>query len=159
VREAIEKHGDRMRNIEWDYTHRVGDRIAEIANEHNSTIVLENLNKLKNNARKTKTFNKKLSLWFYRKIQFTIGYEALERGLVVKFVNPRKTSSTCPRCKSRLKDNGSRVLRCSKCGFTGDRDVIACINLLLRYSRCGVSGVTLNAPKGNANPRPMQGKG
>ncbi|MEM1813573.1 MAG: IS200/IS605 family accessory protein TnpB-related protein, partial [Sulfolobales archaeon] len=109
VREAIEKHGDRMRNIEWDYTHRIGNRIAEIANEHNSTIVLENLNKLKNNARKTKTFNKKLSLWFYRKIQFTIGYEALERGLVVKFVNPRKTSSTCPRCKSRLKDNDSRI--------------------------------------------------
>ncbi|MEM4855435.1 MAG: zinc ribbon domain-containing protein [Sulfolobales archaeon] len=159
VREAIKKHGDRMRNIEWDYTHRIGDRIAEIANEHNSTIVLENLNKLRNNVKKAKTFNKKLSLWFYRKIQFTIGYEALERGLVVKFVNPRKTSSTCPRCKSRLKDSGGRVLRCSKCGFTGDRDVIACINLFYRYIRCGVSGVTLNAPKGNANPRPMQGKG
>ncbi|MEM4887262.1 MAG: hypothetical protein QXO91_04760, partial [Desulfurococcaceae archaeon] len=28
----------------------------------------------------------------------------------------------------------------------------------LRYSRCGVLGVALNAPKGDANPRPMQGK-
>ncbi|MEM1601572.1 MAG: zinc ribbon domain-containing protein, partial [Sulfolobales archaeon] len=158
VREAIEKHGDRIRNIAWDYAHRVGDRIAEIANERNSTIVLENLNKLKDNVKKTKTFNKKLSLWFYRKIQFTIGYEALERRLEVKLVNPRKTSSTCPRCRSRLKDNGSRILQCIKCRFTGDRDVVACINLFLRYLRCGVSGVTLNAPKGDANPRPMQGK-
>jgi len=68
VRRTIKKHGNRIRNIEWDYTHKIGDRIAELANEHNSTIVLENLNKLKDNVKKTKTFNKKLSLWFYRKI-------------------------------------------------------------------------------------------
>ncbi|MEL9939858.1 MAG: hypothetical protein QXG81_06040 [Ignisphaera sp.] len=32
----------------------------------------------------------------------------------------------------------------------GDRDVIACINLFTRYSRCGVP---LNAPKPDATPR------
>jgi len=58
VREAIEKHGDRIRNIAWDYAHRIGNRIAEIANEHNSTIVLENLNKLKNNVNRSSNFNK-----------------------------------------------------------------------------------------------------
>ncbi|MEM1843402.1 MAG: zinc ribbon domain-containing protein [Desulfurococcaceae archaeon] len=73
---------------------------------------------------------------------------------MVEFVNPRKTSSTCPRCGSKLKDNGSRVLSCSRCGFTGDRDVIACINLFLRYSRYGVPGVTL---KPDENPSGMQG--
>ncbi|MEM1699062.1 MAG: transposase [Sulfolobales archaeon] len=88
---------------------------------------------------------------------FTISYEALERGLAVRYVNPSKTSTTCPKCGSRSKDIGGRVLKCTRCGFTGDRDVIACINLFYRYSRCGVVGVTLNAPKGNANPRPMRG--
>ncbi|MEM2763101.1 MAG: zinc ribbon domain-containing protein, partial [Sulfolobales archaeon] len=62
-----------------------------------------------------------------------------------------------PRCRSRLEDSGGRVLRCGRCGFTGDRDVIACINLFYRYSRCGGLGVPLNAPKGDANPRPMRG--
>ncbi|MEM1661429.1 MAG: hypothetical protein QXT47_05390 [Desulfurococcaceae archaeon] len=37
------------------------------------------------------------------------------------------------------------MLKCSKCGFTGNRDVIACINLFYRYSRCGVFRVALNA--------------
>ncbi|MEM3966361.1 MAG: zinc ribbon domain-containing protein [Ignisphaera sp.] len=69
-----------------------------------------------------------------------------------------KTSSTCPRCRSRLEDSGGRVLGCSRCGSTGDRDVIACINLFYRYSRCGVPGITLNTPKGDADPRPMQRK-
>ncbi|MEM4814771.1 MAG: zinc ribbon domain-containing protein [Ignisphaera sp.] len=158
VREAIKKHGDRMRNIEWDYTHKIGDRIAEIANEHHSTIVLENLDKLKNNVNRSSNFNKKLSLWFYRRMQFTISYEALERRLEVKLVNPMKTSSTCPRCGSRLEDSCGRVLGCSRCGFTGDRDVVACINLFYRYSRCGGPGVPLNASKGDADPRPMQRK-
>ncbi|MEM2234187.1 MAG: RNA-guided endonuclease TnpB family protein [Desulfurococcaceae archaeon] len=157
VRRTIKKHGNRIRNIEWDYTHKIGDRIAELANEHNSTIVLENLNKLKDNVKKTKTFNKKLSLWFYRRIQFTINYEALERGLKIKYINPRKTSSKCPKCGGKLKDSGKRILQCTKCGFTGDRDVIACINLFLRYTRCGGLGVPLNAPEPDEDPRGMQG--
>ncbi|MEM4958670.1 MAG: zinc ribbon domain-containing protein [Nanopusillaceae archaeon] len=121
----------------WDYAHKLGDRIAEIADEHSSTIVLENLDKLRNNVKKNRTFNRKQSLRFYRRMQFTISYEALERGLEVKFVNPRETSSTCPMCGSRLKDNGGRVSRCTKCGFTEDRDVVVCVNLFHRYLRCG----------------------
>jgi transposase len=44
-----------------------------------------------------------------------------------------------------------------KCNFIGDRDVIATINIyrkyMSKYSRCGVSGVALNAPKADADPR------
>ncbi|MEM1623100.1 MAG: RNA-guided endonuclease TnpB family protein [Sulfolobales archaeon] len=158
VRRAIRRHGERIRSIAWDYAHKIGDRVAKIADEHDSTIVLEDLNKLRSNVNRSSSFNKKLSLWFYRRMQFTISYEALERGLETRYVNPVKTSSTCPRCGSKLKDSGGRVVSCSRCGFTGDRDVIACINLLLRYSRCGVLGVTLNAPKPDENPSGMRGK-
>ncbi|MEM4743553.1 MAG: RNA-guided endonuclease TnpB family protein [Ignisphaera sp.] len=138
VRRAIKRHGERIRSIAWDYAHKLGDRVAKIANEHSSIIVLENLSNLRSNVNRGSNFNKKLSLWFYRKMQFTIVYEALERGLAVRYVNPVKTSSTCPRCGNKLESNGNRVMRCTKCGFIGDRDVIACINLFLRYSRCGV---------------------
>jgi len=54
-------------------------------------------------------------------------------------------------------------LRCRKCNFIGDRDVIATINLykkyIKKYSRCGVPGVTLNTHKPDENPSGMQGKG
>ncbi|MEM4600987.1 MAG: zinc ribbon domain-containing protein [Sulfolobales archaeon] len=158
VRRAIKRHSERIRSIAWDYAHKLGDRVAKIANEHSSTIVLEDLGNLRNNVNRSNSFNKKLSLWFYRKIQFTISYEALERRLAVRYVNPMKTSSTCPRCGSRLEDSGSRVLRCGRCGLTGDRDVIACVNLFYRYSRCGGLGVPLNAPKPDENPSGMRGK-
>ncbi|MEM1633655.1 MAG: zinc ribbon domain-containing protein [Sulfolobales archaeon] len=157
IRKAIKRHGERIKNIAWDCAHKIGDRIAELANRYSSLIVLENLNHLRDRVNGNNSFNKKLSLWFYRRMQFTINYEAIERGLKTRYVNPMNTSSTCPRCGSRLKDNSGRIMRCSICGFTGDRDVIACINLFHRYLRCGGLGVPLNTSKGDAIPRPMQG--
>jgi putative transposase len=102
--------------------------------------VLENLKNVRENAKKGREFNKRLLLWSYRRIQFTVEYKALENGLEAVYVNPGKTSSRCPRCSSKLVEASYRVLKCRKCGYTGDRDVIACINLFTKYSRCGVPG-------------------
>jgi hypothetical protein len=49
--------------------------------------VLEDLEKLKDNAKRGRRFNKKLALWFYRRVQFCVEYEARERGLLVARVN------------------------------------------------------------------------
>ena len=161
VRRTIERHGERTRNISWDYSHKVGDLVAELAIRYRSAIILEDLEKLRENNKRGKRFNKKLGLWFYRRIQFCIEYETRERDLEVIKINPKGTSSKCPRCGSKLIENENRVLRCRKCGFTGDRDVIATINLykkyVSKYSRCGVSGVAPNAPKPDENTSGMQG--
>jgi len=161
VRKAIERHGERIRNISWDYAHKLGDLVAELAFKHNSVIILEDLEKLKENNKKGRRFNKRLGLWFYRRIQFCVEYEAMERDLEVVKVNPRGTSSKCPRCGGKLVEDGYRVLRCMKCGFVGDRDVTATINIYKKYiskhSRCGVSGVAPNAPKPDESPSGMQG--
>jgi putative transposase len=161
IRGAIERHGERIRNISWDYAHKLGDSIAELALKHHSIIVLEDLEKLRENGKRGREFNKRLGLWFYRRVQFCVEYEARERGLEVVKVNPRGTSSRCPRCGGRLIECGHRVLRCRRCGFTGDRDVIATLNLYRRYvskhPRCGVPGVAPNAPKPDEVPSGMRG--
>ena len=161
VKRAIERHGERIRDISRDYAHKIGDYIAELALMYRSVVVLEDLDKLRENAKRDRRFNKKLTLWFYRRVQFCIEYEAKERGLEVARVNPRGTSSKCPRCGSRLVDNGYRTLRCSKCNFVGDRDVIAVVNMYKRFtskrSRCGGLGVPLNAPEPDENPSGMRG--
>ena len=162
VKKAIDRHGERIRNISWDYAHKLGDTIAGLALKHHSVIILEDLEKLRENGKRGRRFDKRLSLWFYRRMQFCIEYEAGERNLEVTKVNPRGTSSKCPRCGKKLTENKHRVLKCRKCNFIGDRDVIATINLykkyVSKYSRCGVSGVSLNAPKPNENPSGVQGK-
>jgi putative transposase len=161
IREAIERHGERIRSISWDYAHKLGDLIAELALRFRSVVVLEDLEKLRENGKKDRRFNKRLGLWFYRRVQFCVEYEARERGLEIVKVDPRGTSSKCPRCGGKLVENGYRVLRCRKCSFIGDRDVTATINLykkyVSRYSRCGVPGVALNAPKPDEAPSGMRG--
>jgi putative transposase len=161
VKRAIERHGERVRNISWGYSHKIGDLIAELALKYQSLIILEDLDELRENNKKDKRFNKKLGLWFYRRIQFCIEYEARERGIEVVKINPKGTSSKCPRCGRKLFEDGHRMLRCMKCDFVGDRDVIATINLykkyVSKYSRCGVPGVAPNAPKPDENPSGMQG--
>ena len=161
VRKAIERHGKRIKNISWDYAHKTGNTIAKLAFKHRSIIILENLEKLRENNKKGRRFNKRLGLWFYRRIQFCVEYEAMERNLQVAKIDPRGTSSKCPRCSGKLVEYGHRVLRCRKCGFIGDRDVTATINIYKKYmskhSRCGVSGVAPNAPKPDENPSGMQG--
>jgi putative transposase len=161
VRKAIEKHGERIKNISWDYAHKTGNTIAKLAFKHRSIIILENLEKLRENNKKSREFNKRLGLWFYRRIQFCVEYEAMERNLQVAKIDPRGTSSKCPRCGGKLVEDGYRVLRCRKCGFVGDRDVTATINIYKKYiskhSRCGVFGVAPNAPKPDENPSGMQG--
>ena len=161
VRRAIERHGKRIRSISWDYAHKLGDLIAELALRHRSLIVLEDLEKLRENGRRSSEFNKRLGLWFYRRIQFCVEYEARERGLEVVKVNPRGTSSRCPRCGGKLLEDGYRVLRCRMCSFAGDRDVTATVNLYRRYvskcSRCGVPGVAPSAPEPDEAPSGMRG--
>jgi len=161
VKKAIDKHGKKIRNISWDYAHRVGDLVAELALKYRSAIILEDLEKLRENNKKGKRFNKRLGLWIYHRIQFCIEYEARERNIEVTKANPRGTSSKCPKCGGKLAENKHRILRCSKCGFVGDRDVIAAINLykkfISKHSRCGVSGVAPNAPKPDENPSGVQG--
>ena len=96
IREAIRKHGKRARNIIADSCHHVSKRIVEIAMEYNALVVLEDLSKLRNRANGSRRFNKKLSLWSYRRIQSYVHYKALIEGLRVVYVDPRGTSKTSP---------------------------------------------------------------
>ncbi|MEM4488849.1 MAG: zinc ribbon domain-containing protein [Desulfurococcaceae archaeon] len=131
VRRAIKGHGEKIKSIAWDYAHKIKDSVAKLARKYRAIVVLEDSNHLRDRVNDSSSFSKKLSLWFYRKIQFTVSYKALERGLETRYVNPRKSSSTCPKRGNKLRYNGGRILRYFKCGFVSDRDVVACINLFL----------------------------
>ncbi|MCD6559412.1 MAG: transposase, partial [Palaeococcus sp.] len=76
--------------------------------------------------------NGRLHRWSFRKLQSIIEYKAKLKGVRVVFVNPAFTSSLCPVCGEKLSPNGHRVLKCSKCGFEADRDVVGSWNIRSR---------------------------
>jgi len=61
-------------------------------------VVMEKLTGIRNNAKHGKSRNGDFHSWAFRKLQSFIEYKALERGILVVYVQPRNTSITCPRC-------------------------------------------------------------
>ena len=67
-------------------------------------------------------------MFAYRKLQEAIINKAVECNVPIIFVNPRGTSSICPRCSAKLSYN-HRLAVCSKCGLIADRDRIGALNI------------------------------
>ncbi|ABL87317.1 transposase, IS605 OrfB family [Pyrobaculum islandicum DSM 4184] len=66
----------------------------------------------------------------FRSMLREIIQKAREHGIPVIKVDPRGTSSTCPRCGGRLvRGPAPRLLLCPHCGWEGGRDVAAVINI------------------------------
>jgi len=83
-----------------------------------------------------------------------------EYGIPYVLVNPSHTSSVCPICNSKLvpmtgctQRNGwkPRIMKCLRCGFMHDRDVIGAMNLVKKYL-LDVGGHAVSLPKGAHEP-------
>ena len=122
----------RSRNIVVDWSRKFAKYIVLKAERTRSVIVLEDLEKLWFNAsRRSSNLADKLSRFAYRKLQLAIMTKAIEYNVPIIFVDPRDTSSICPRCRARLMYN-HRLGICRKCGFIADRDKVGAINIYLR---------------------------
>jgi len=64
----------------------------------------------------------------YLRLVKWIDWQAMKHGAPLAIVDPRGTSSECPQCGSKLEESGYRRLRCPRCGFEADRDVIGKLN-------------------------------
>jgi len=103
-----------------------------------------------------KDYRLKLYLMQYKRIQWWIEWQAKKYGLKVIKVNPAYSSTTCPKCGAKMKENGYRTLKCPNCGFEEHRDYVAVMNL---YGRGSLTLSTARQVKGgkdhsdDGNPR------
>lgn len=113
------------------------------------TVVLEDLtgisNGIKNRLRKVIRFL--IGHWNHRKIVKRIINKCEINRVEVVFVNPSYTSQLCRRCGHTSKSNRSgEKFKCVKCGFSGDADHLASLNILDRFTQ------ELIVPVANINP-------
>jgi len=144
----IKKLHKRAKNIVVDWCRKFAKEIVLKAEKHNYAIVLEDLKYLRENVSKNKnTITWKLTMLAYRKLQEAIISKAIEYNTPILFINPRGTSSICPRCSAKLSYT-HRLAVCSKCGFVADRDRIGAMNIWLRfiYAYAGEYGSPQSAP-------------
>ena len=152
IKYAISKFGARTRNIIKDTVNQLAVQVIKLASQNNSALAIEDLRRLNQSF---KDFSKnqriRLTLWAYKKLLETIEFKAKVEGIPVIKVNPKGTSSKYPICQSKLKENGYKRLKCPSCGFKGDRDYIASLNLKMKAPSGG-----LDCSRLDVNPNGMR---
>ena len=148
LRKAMSRMSRNYRNKVSTRLHQVSAYIVRLCREKGYGIICEDLRGLRDSvnakvkrynpiskkvqpiSRRSKEMKRRLNSWWFRRFLHMVEYKATWEGVRVVKVNPRGTSSTCPRCRSRLRIYPMGWVECPRCGYKGDRHVTACLNML-----------------------------
>ena len=76
--------------------------------------------------------NLRLRQWRRTHLLQTLANKAEQAGIVVRLLDERGTSSTCPACRRRVAKPRGRRFRCPRCGLQGHRDLVGAANIAAR---------------------------
>ena len=120
-----------------DAEHKITSRfISDCQRAKADTIVIGDLNGIRENIKYNKKSNQKLHQWAFSRIAQKITYKAELAGIIFVSESEAYTSQTCPKCGHRKKPS-NRNYHCKQCDFKYHRDGVGAINLHKK-----VSGVT-----------------
>jgi len=158
------KHSKRERRKVNQQLHIIANQIIEYVKQFpKPLIVMENLNGIRRNFKKSKNLNRRLYSLPYRKLQEILEYKASLEGILVKYLTKKDVkniSKTCHRCGHVAQVKG-RIYKCPICKMEYDRDLNACINITHRVMSSMEWG-SREPPKpayvtGGAKPQPNAG--
>jgi putative transposase len=146
----IRSYHRKARDILEDWARKTSLEIVMMAKKLGYGVAREDLTGLINTLRriKSKDHRTKLIIIGYARLERWIDWQAEKHGVPLSIVDPRGTSSECPQCGSKdFEEAGYRRLRCPRCGFEADRDVIRKLNIRKRALKIlGISGGSLTTP-------------
>jgi IS605 OrfB family transposase len=130
----IRSYHRKARDILEDWARKTSLEIVRLAKKLGYAVAREDLKGLINSLRKieSKDHRTKLIIMGYSRLGKWIDWQAMKHGSPLAIVDPRGTSSECPKCGSKLEENGYRRLKCPRCSFEADRDVIGKLNIRKR---------------------------
>lgn len=127
-----------------DVNHKVSRQIVDGLST-GDVIVLENLKNIRRQKSKGRRLNRLLNRWSFNQLQTFLSYKAEEKGVGVEFINPRYTSQLCSVCGQ--KGNRQRGFFSCDCGYSGNADLNASLNIRERFNPSGnESWAVVNPP-------------
>jgi len=147
-----------MRNV----NHVVSKRVVEFAEKEKVSVIgLEDLNGIRETTKVRKRQRYRHNSWAFRQLQTFIEYKAIEKDIVVQYIDPRHTSKTCSRCGHISTRNGL-TFRCNMCGYELNADLNGARNIEhktrdLRHN-LESQGCVVDHPDGNSvmeNSKPL----
>lgn len=110
--------------------HVISKRLVSKAKDTHRQIALEDLKGIGDSTVRHGQRRRHKSWAFYQLRSF-IEYKAKIAGVLVKFVDPRNTSRTCPQCDFVSKSNrkSQSEFLCQQCGFASNADLVGATNI------------------------------
>ncbi len=114
--------------------HTISKRLVTKAKGTGRGIALEDLSGIRDRITVRKSQRRQHSSWAFLQLRHFIEYKAKLAGVMVKLVDPRNTSRTCPECGCVDKANrtSQSQFSCVSCKFSGLADTVAAGNISRR---------------------------
>ena len=126
----LKKLSGRESRFRHSVNHLISKRLVSKAKDTHRQIALEDLKGIGDSTVRHAQRRRHKSWAFYQLHSF-IEYKAKITGVLVKLVDPRNTSRTCPRCGFVSKSNrkSQSLFSCQQCGFASNADLVGATNI------------------------------
>ena len=127
----LKKLSGREARFRRNTNHMISKRLVSKAKDTNRCIALEDLKGISERTTVRKAERRRHKSWAFNQLRQFITYKAKIAGVLVKLVDPRYTSQTCPRCGFVSKHNriSQSSFVCQACGFASNADLTGAINI------------------------------
>jgi len=111
--------------------HIISKRLVTKAKDTHRQIALEDLKGIGDSTVVRHSQRRRHKSWAFFQLRSFIEYKAKLAGVLVKLVDPRNTSRTCPRCGFVSKSNrkSQSLFSCQQCGFASNADLVGATNI------------------------------
>jgi len=126
----LKKLSGRESRFRRSVNHMISKRLVSKAKDTYRQIALEDLKGVGDSTVRHAQRRRHKS-WAFSQLRQFITYKAVIAGVLVKLVDPRNTSRTCPQCGFVSKSNrkSQSLFSCHQCGFASNADIVGAINI------------------------------
>ncbi len=130
----IKTINDKEQRWMTDLNHKISRQLINLAvQEQVGTIVMENLENIRNNAKSLNSADRNIHSWSFYQLQQFIEYKANLAGINVEYVSPEFTSQCCCKCGKVKESNRKGNQYSCKCGNQIHSDLNAARNIANRF--------------------------
>jgi IS605 OrfB family transposase len=127
----LKRLSGREANFRRNVNHVISKRLVSKAKDTNRCIALEDLKGISERTTVMKAERRRHKSWAFNQLRQFLSYKAKISGILVKLVDPKYTSQTCPHCGFVSKHNrvSQSSFVCQVCGFASNADLTASLNI------------------------------
>jgi IS605 OrfB family transposase len=127
----LKKLTGRESRFRRNINHIISKRLVSKAKDTHRQIALEDLKGIGDSTVVRHNQRRRHKSWAFNQLRQFITYKSKIAGVLVKLVDPRNTSRTCPACGfvSKSSRKSQSLFSCQQCGFASNADLVGATNI------------------------------